>query len=106
MLIWHNVWMASHGRELAANVKRVGEAVWTGSKSVAALGAVCAIAVMREGSEIALFMYGLVAWLERGRTLDRLASWTRRWPRSARTRNLGRSKQQALPDAECPDLEC
>ncbi len=27
MLIWHNVWMASHGRELAANVKRVGDAV-------------------------------------------------------------------------------
>jgi high-affinity iron transporter len=50
-----------HGRELAANVKRVGEAVRTGSKSVAALGVVCAIAVMREGSEIALFMYGLVA---------------------------------------------
>ena len=25
MLIWHNVWMASHGRELAADVKRVGD---------------------------------------------------------------------------------
>jgi high-affinity iron transporter len=61
MLIWHNVWMASHGRELAADVKRVGEAVRTGSKSVLALGVVCAVAVMREGSEIALFMYGLVA---------------------------------------------
>ena len=24
MLIWHNVWMASHGRELAAQVKRGG----------------------------------------------------------------------------------
>jgi high-affinity iron transporter len=61
MLIWHNVWMASHGRELAADVERVGEAVRTGSKSVLALGVVCAVAVMREGSEIALFMYGLVA---------------------------------------------
>lgn len=61
MLIWHNVWMASHGRELAADVKRVGEAVRTGSRSVVALGVVCAIAVMREGSEIVLFMYGLVA---------------------------------------------
>jgi high-affinity iron transporter len=61
MLIWHNVWMASHGRELAAEVKRVGDAVRTGSRSIVALGVVCAVAVMREGSEIALFMYGLVA---------------------------------------------
>jgi high-affinity iron transporter len=61
MLTWHNVWMASHGRELAADVKRVGEAVRTGSQSIFALGGVCAVAVMREGSEVALFMYGLVA---------------------------------------------
>jgi high-affinity iron transporter len=61
MLTWHNVWMASHGRELAAGVKRVGEAVRSGSKSILALGIVCAVAVMREGSEVALFMYGLVA---------------------------------------------
>jgi high-affinity iron transporter len=61
MLTWHNVWMASHGRELAADVKRVGEAVRAGSKSIFALGVVCAVAVMREGSEVALFMYGLVA---------------------------------------------
>src|SRR5579863_1476502 len=61
MLVWHNVWMAGHGRELAADVKRVGEAVRTGSRSVLALGVVCAVAVMREGSEVALFMYGLAA---------------------------------------------
>jgi high-affinity iron transporter len=60
MLLWHNVWMASHGVELAADVRRVGEEVRTGSKSVVALGVVCTVAVMREGSEIALFMYG---WL-------------------------------------------
>ena len=61
MLVWHNVWMASHGRELALDVKRVGEAVRRGSRSIAALGIVCAVAVMREGSEVALFMYGLAA---------------------------------------------
>ena len=61
MLIWHNVWMASHGRELAAEVKRVGDAVRTGSRPIFALGVVCAVAVMREGSEAALFMYGLAA---------------------------------------------
>ena len=61
MLIWHNIWMASHGRELAAEVRQVGTAVRTGKRSVAALGLVVAIAVMREGSEVALFLYGLVA---------------------------------------------
>ena len=61
MLTWHNVWMASHGRELAADVTRVGQAVRAGSRSIFALGIVCSVAVMREGSEIALFMYGLVA---------------------------------------------
>src|SRR6185437_3017486 len=45
----------------AADVKRVGEAVRAGSQSVVALGVVCAVAVMREGSEVALFIYGLVA---------------------------------------------
>ncbi len=61
MLIWHNVWMASHGREIAAQVKQVGDAVRAGRRSIVALGVVCAVAVMREGSEIALFMYGLAA---------------------------------------------
>jgi len=61
MLIWHNVWMASHGRELAVQVKQVGDAVRAGRRSIVALGVVCAVAVMREGSEIALFMYGLAA---------------------------------------------
>ena len=61
MLTWHNVWMAGHGRELAADVKRVGEAVRTGSQSIFALGVVCAVAVMREGSEVVLFLYGIVA---------------------------------------------
>lgn len=61
MLIWHNVWMASHGRTLAADVKRVGKEVRTGTRSIGALGVVCAVAVMREGSEVALFLYGLVA---------------------------------------------
>ena len=59
--VWHNVWMASHGRELAAEVKQVGDAVRTGKRSIVALGVVCAVAVMREGSEVALFMYGLAA---------------------------------------------
>jgi high-affinity iron transporter len=61
MLTWHNVWMARHGRELAAELKAAGEAVVAGSKSLAALAIVVAIAVLREGSEVVLFLYGVAA---------------------------------------------
>jgi high-affinity iron transporter len=61
MLTWHNVWMAKHGREMADEVRKIGEEVKSGSKTVAALSMVCAIATMREGSEVVLFLYGLGA---------------------------------------------
>ena len=61
MLTWHNVWMARHGRELAAELTAAGEAVVAGSKSLAALAIVVAIAVLREGSEVVLFLYGVAA---------------------------------------------
>ena len=61
MLTWHNVWMARHGRQMAAELQAAGEAVVTGSKSLAALACVVAIAVLREGSEVVLFLYGVAA---------------------------------------------
>jgi high-affinity iron transporter len=60
MLTWHNVWMARHGRELSAELRRVGGEVSSGSKSMIALAIVVAIAVLREGSEVVLFLYGVV----------------------------------------------
>jgi high-affinity iron transporter len=60
MLIWHNLWMASHGRELAADLMRAGNAVAEGRRPQAALAVVVGVAVLREGAEIALFMYGIV----------------------------------------------
>jgi high-affinity iron transporter len=61
MLTWHNVWMARHGRELAAEFRAAGEAVVSGSKSVAALAVVVCIAVLREGFEVVMFLYGVLA---------------------------------------------
>ena len=58
MLAWHNIWMASHGRELAAELKAAGHAVATGRKTLLALAAVVGIAVLREGAEVVLFLYG------------------------------------------------
>lgn len=61
MLTWHNVWMARHGRELAAEMRAAGEAVVAGSKSLLALAVVVGIAVLREGFEVVLFLYGIAA---------------------------------------------
>lgn len=59
MLTWHNVWMARHGHQIAMQMKDVGEAVAAGRRSLAALSMVVGIAVLREGSEIVLFLYGI-----------------------------------------------
>jgi len=59
MLAWHNVWMSRHGREISAAVRSVGEAVAAGSRTMAALATVVGIAVLREGSEVVLFLFGV-----------------------------------------------
>ena len=61
MLIWHNVWMSAHGRELAAKMRTVGHAVSIGAKPLSALALVAMFAVLREGSETVLFLYGLAS---------------------------------------------
>jgi high-affinity iron transporter len=61
MLTWHNVWMARHGRELAAEMRAAGEAVVKGGSSLAALAIVVGVAVLREGAEVVLFLYGILA---------------------------------------------
>lgn len=59
MLTWHVVWMAQHAREMTAHLRQVGHAVAAGTQSVAALGIVTAMAVLREGSEVVLFLAGI-----------------------------------------------
>jgi high-affinity iron transporter len=61
MLTWHNVWMAHHGREMAGELRAIGQAVTDGTKSLLALAVVVGVAVLREGSEVALFLYGVAA---------------------------------------------
>ena len=60
MLAWHNIWMAQHGREMANELRSVGQAVASGSRSLSALALVVGIAVLREGSEVVLFLYGVI----------------------------------------------
>jgi len=59
MLGWHNVWMSRHGRELSANANRIGADVLSGARPLYALALVVGIAVLREGSEIVLFLYSI-----------------------------------------------
>src|SRR3982751_2147807 len=61
MIGWHVIWMSRHGRELAMQMKEVGSAVSSGNRPLTALLVVVAIAVLREGSEVVLFGYGLLA---------------------------------------------
>jgi high-affinity iron transporter len=61
MLMWHNAWMARHGREIADEMRQIGADVSQGAKSLTALAIVIGLAVLREGSEVVLFLYGILA---------------------------------------------
>ena len=61
MLAWHNIWMARHGIQLARDAKQLGADVASGGREMSALALVVALAILREGSETALFLYGMLA---------------------------------------------
>jgi hypothetical protein len=109
MLVWHNIWMARHGRQLAAQMKEVGEEVAKGSRPLAAVAIVVAVAVLREGSEIVLFLWfgdrgRLVHLGPRGGRTHRSLAWLRgyrsdlfrlgqdSWPVSVRRNNVSLSR--------------
>jgi high-affinity iron transporter len=66
MLAWHNIWMASHGRALAGDMTAVGQSVREGSRPLYALAVVVGVAVLREGSEVVLFLTGIAAGTDAG----------------------------------------
>ena len=59
MIGWHVVWMSRHARELTARMNALGSAVTAGSSSLHVLLVVIALAVLREGSEVVLFLNGM-----------------------------------------------
>lgn len=60
-LSWTVIWMKTHGRQLAQNLKAMGQDVVSGNKSVYVIVGVVALATFREGAEIVLFTYGMLA---------------------------------------------
>ncbi len=61
MLAWHNVWMASHGAELAKKARMLATNISEGRSECSILMVVVGLAVLREGSETVLFLYGIAA---------------------------------------------
>lgn len=66
MLSWHILWMGSHGREMAYQMKVLGADVARGRRSLLAMAVVVAIAVLREGAEVVLFLAGIAASTKAG----------------------------------------
>lgn len=61
MIGWHNIWMASHSREMTSKAKTMGSEVHSGAKELSAIAIAIALTVLREGSEAALFVQGMLA---------------------------------------------
>jgi high-affinity iron transporter len=61
MLSWHALWMARHARALTNDLKDLGRSVTSGERTLFAMAVVVAVAVLREGSEVVLFLYGIAA---------------------------------------------
>ncbi|GJL84711.1 MAG: hypothetical protein DHS20C02_04860 [Micavibrio sp.] len=58
---WTVLWMKRHAREMKGHFMKVGEAVASGDLPYFSLSLVIGLAILREGSEIVLFSYGMLA---------------------------------------------
>ncbi len=61
MLSWHILWMSRHAREMVSDMKTLGRKLTAGETTLLAMATVVAVAVLREGSEVVLFLYGIAA---------------------------------------------
>jgi high-affinity iron transporter len=66
MLTAHVTWMASHGKQMAQDMKAMGRSVVAGERSLTAMALVVAVAVLREGSEVVLFLFGIATSTHEG----------------------------------------
>lgn len=61
MIGWHNIWMASHSKEMSSKAKSIGAEIRNGRQELSAIAIAIALTVLREGSEAALFVQGMLA---------------------------------------------
>lgn len=60
-LSWTVIWMKRHGRELTQHLRQVGSDVMEGKRPVTVIVTIIALATFREGAEIVMFTYGMMA---------------------------------------------
>ncbi len=60
MLLWHCIWVASHGKEMASQARQLGTSAQVGEGRPWPLLVAVALAVLREGAETVLFVAGTV----------------------------------------------
>lgn len=58
---WTAIWMRTHASEMVKQIKEKGGKIVEGELHKATITAIIALAVLREGSEIVLFTYGMLA---------------------------------------------
>jgi high-affinity iron transporter len=61
MIGWTVVWMKQHGQLIVRDMKQMSRAVAAGEKPLHILAVIIGLAVLREGSEVVVFVYGLIA---------------------------------------------
>lgn len=61
MLSWHVIWMSRHARELVGEARALGRRITAGEATLLAMASVVAVAVLREGSEVVLFLFGIAS---------------------------------------------
>lgn len=61
MLSWHILWMSRHAREMVSDMRALGRKLSAGETTLLAMATVVAVAVLREGAEVVLFLYGVAA---------------------------------------------
>lgn len=61
VISWTALWMRQHGRELTQRLRQMGQELLEGQTPLYTMALVIALAVLREGAEIVLFTYGMIA---------------------------------------------
>ena len=61
VISWTAMWMRKHARQMTQHLKELSHNVLEGRSPLYSLAIVVALAVLREGSEIVLFTYGMIA---------------------------------------------
>ena len=74
MLLWHCIWVSTHGREMAVEARRLGVSLQQGDRKPWALLVAVALAVLREGAETVLFVKGAMTGAQAGASQDVLLS--------------------------------